>query len=70
MFLFLFWNKFVKLQKFTQKNIGCNYIWGLEAGGLQHLFWPKSKELSFVINSKTLENMQFLYQRTSKDLMV
>jgi hypothetical protein len=58
------------LQKFTQKNIGCNYIWGLEAGGLQHLFWPKSKELSFVINSKTLENMQFLYQRTSKDLMV
>jgi len=70
MFLFLFWNKFVKLQKFAQKNIGCNYIWGLGAGGLQHLFWPKSKELSFVFNSKTLENMQFFYQRTSKDFMV
>ncbi len=66
MFLFLFWNKFVKLQKFAQKNIGCNYIWGLGAGGWQHLFWSKSKELSFPFNSKTLENMQFFIKESVK----
>lgn len=64
MFVFRFWNIFVKLQKFAQKNIGCNYIWGLAAGGWQHFIWSKSKELSFLFDSKTLENMQFFIKES------